>query len=196
MVNHGKKRRSHHEESDSDSDSDYWSVGADSTGSLHGVKKTKTSSSLVDTHSCQIKAIPSRNSTKPVDPPEDIGVTAIVAIMEPATDLSSKRLQIPLTSHPSNKIRVLLDTGSNGDLFFHEKGKPKPFSYLTRQVPKSWQSQIGPFIHMEGANSESNFLIIPQAGSTWHSLILWSMMEQQWASQGLISFLVPIPWKS
>ena len=57
-VNRGKKCRSRHDESDSDSDSDYGSVGSDSTGSLHVVKKTKTSSSLFDTHSCPIKAIP------------------------------------------------------------------------------------------------------------------------------------------
>ena len=68
--------------------------------------------------------------------------------MEPATEnLSSKGPQIPLRSHPSNKIQVLLDTGSNGDLFFHEKGKPKPFPYLTRQVPKSWHTSNGTF-HM------------------------------------------------
>ncbi len=71
---------------------------------------------------------------------------AVVAIMEPATEnSSSKRPQIPLMSRPSNKIRVLLDTGSNGDLFFHEKGKPKPFPYLTRQVPKSWHTSNGTF---------------------------------------------------
>ena len=74
---------------------------------------------------------------------------AIVAIMEPATESSSKRPQISLTSRPSNKIRVLLDTGSNGDLFFHEKGKPKPVPYLTRQVPKSWHTSNGTF-HMHG----------------------------------------------
>ena len=92
-----------------------------------------------------IKAIPSKKSNKPVDP----GVTAVVAIMEPATELSSKRPQIPLTSHPSNKIRVLLDMASNGDLSFHEKGKPKHFPYLTRQVPKSWHTSNGTF-HMHG----------------------------------------------
>ena len=70
--------------------------------------------------------------------------------MEPATEnLSSKRPQIPLMSRPSNKIWVLLDTGSNGDLFFHEKGKPKPFSYLNRQVPKSWHSSNETF-HTHG----------------------------------------------
>ncbi len=75
---------------------------------------------------------------------------AVVAIMEPATDnLSSKRPQIPLRSRPSNKMSLLLDTGSNEDLFFHEKGIPKPFPYLTRQVPKSWHTSNGTF-HMHG----------------------------------------------
>ena len=75
---------------------------------------------------------------------------AVVAIMEPATEnWSSKRPQIPFMSHPSNKIWVLLDTGSNGDLFFHEKGKPKLFPYLTRQVPKSWHKSNGTF-HTHG----------------------------------------------
>ena len=71
---------------------------------------------------------------------------ALVAIIEPSTEsLYSKGPQILLRIHPSNKIRVLLDTGSNGDLFFHEKGKPKPFPYLTRQVPKSWHTSNGTF---------------------------------------------------
>ncbi len=52
-------------------------------------------------------------------------------------------------SHPSNKIWVLLDTGSNGDLFFHKKGKSKPFPSLTRKVPKSWYTSNGTF-HMHG----------------------------------------------
>ncbi len=54
-----------------------------------------------------------------------------------------------MRSRLSNKIWVLLDMGSNGDLFFHEKGKPTPFPYLTRQVPKSWQTSNGTF-HMHG----------------------------------------------
>jgi hypothetical protein len=69
---------------------------------------------------------------------------------------------------------VLLDTGSNGDLFFHEKGKPKPFPYLTRQVPKSWHTSNGTF-HMHGrgklrikfldsSTSGRKYLIQPDCG--------------------------------
>ena len=54
-----------------------------------------------------------------------------------------------MRSHSSNKIWVHLDTGSKGDLFFHERGKPKPFPYLTRQVPKSWHMSNGTF-HVHG----------------------------------------------
>jgi hypothetical protein len=36
--NHSNKRRRHHRDSNCNSDSDYWSVGLDSTGDLHVVK--------------------------------------------------------------------------------------------------------------------------------------------------------------
>ena len=42
-------------------------------------------------------------------------------------------------------IRVLLDSGLDGELLFHEKGKPKHFPYLTRQVPCSWHTSNGVF---------------------------------------------------
>ncbi len=75
-----------------------------------------------------------------------LGVTALVAIMEPATESQSSRAyKQPLRSRPSNKIKVLLDSGSDGDLIFLPKGKDKPFPYLTRQVPKSWHTSNGSF---------------------------------------------------
>ncbi len=43
-------------------------------------------------------------------------------------------------------IRILLDSGSDGDLLFHEKGTEKRFPYLTRQVPKSWHTLNGSFL--------------------------------------------------
>ena len=42
-------------------------------------------------------------------------------------------------------IRVLLDSGSDGDLLFHKKGTTKHFPYLTRQVPKTWHTSNGDF---------------------------------------------------
>ncbi len=57
------------------------------------------------------------NSTK-----ENLGVTALIAIMELATEsLTSRVNKQPLKGHPSNKTKVLLDSGSDGDLFFLPK---------------------------------------------------------------------------
>jgi hypothetical protein len=69
-------------------------------------------------------------------------VTAVVAVAKYG----------PVHHHKSSKkaakeklIRVLLDSGSDGDLLFHEKGRPKHFPYLTRQVPCSWHTSNGVF---------------------------------------------------
>jgi hypothetical protein len=71
---------------------------------------------------------------------------ALVAIMEPvAESQSSRAYKQPLRSRPSNKIKVLLNSGSNGYLYFLPKGKDKPFPYLTRQAPKSWRTSSGSF---------------------------------------------------
>ena len=51
--------------------------------------------------------------------------------------------------HKPRFIKVLLDSGSDGDLLFHKKGTPKYFPYSARQVPKSWCTSNGDF-HTEG----------------------------------------------
>jgi len=68
----------------------------------------------------------------------------LVAIMEPTTKSQSSRvIKQPLKSCLSNKIKVLLDSGSDGDLYFIPKGKATPFPYLAKQVPKSWHMSNG-----------------------------------------------------
>ena len=68
------------------------------------------------------------------------GVTAVMAVMVGLRGpRSSKQVSDKKT------IRVLLDSGSDGDLLFHEKGTPKQFPYLTRQVPKTWHTSNGDF---------------------------------------------------
>jgi hypothetical protein len=77
---------------------------------------------------------------------DKLGVMALIAIMEPATESQSSRsYKHPRRSHPSNKIKVPLDSGSDGDLYFLQKGKDKPCPYLTRQAPKSWRTSNGSF---------------------------------------------------
>ena len=78
------------------------------------------------------------------------GVTAVVAKARyhRATENQPKqRFEHPARSRPSNTvIKVLLDSGSDGDLMFHEKGTPKHFPYLARQVPNSWHTSNGSFL--------------------------------------------------
>ena len=57
-----------------------------------------------------------------------LGVTALIAVMEPATESQSYRAhKQPLRSRPSNKIKVLLDSESIGDLYFLQKENTNPF---------------------------------------------------------------------
>ena len=86
------------------------------------------------------------------------GVTAVYAMMETTSGLpkkSSSKSKYKKTKTSSKKvnkpklIRVLLDSGSDGDLMFHKKGTPKCFPYSARLVPKSWCTSNGTF-HTEG----------------------------------------------
>ena len=125
----------------------------DSTGDIHVIKKIKLLKPYLTQFYSPLKAIPSENSNKPVDPPQDIGVMALVAMMEPLTEYSSsKGPQSPLSICHGNKIWGILDTGSNGDLFFHEKGKPKPFSFLA-----GWCQSLG--IHQIVSSTRSKLRI-------------------------------------
>ena len=77
---------------------------------------------------------------------DHLGIMALIVIIEPATECQAyKACKQPLKGHPSNKIKVLLDSGSDGDLFFLPKGRDKPFPYLARQVPNSWHMPNGTF---------------------------------------------------
>jgi len=77
----------------------------------------------VSSDNITMKTINQKENTK-----KQLGVTALIAIMEPATESQSSRAHNqPLRSHPSNRIKVLLDSGSNGDLYFLPKEKSNPF---------------------------------------------------------------------
>ena len=83
---------------------------------------------------------------------KSIGVTAVMAMLveltgdQPGRPSKTSKYKFkykkPKTSSKKVKkpklIRVLLDSGSDGDLKFHQKGAPKYYPYTTRQVPKSF----------------------------------------------------------
>jgi hypothetical protein len=54
-------------------------------------------------------------------------------------------------------VRVLLDSGSNGDLIFVNKEKPMLLPYLKRLVPQSWNTLNGIFQMQRKARAELNF---------------------------------------
>ncbi len=87
-----------------------------------------------------------------VEPPFDGKegwVTAVVAnaCHKTTENLACKNIKHSTGYLTSNTvIKILLDSGSNGDLLFHEKGTEKHFPYLTRQVPKSWHTLNGSFL--------------------------------------------------
>ena len=84
--------------------------------------------------------------------------TALVAIMEPATESQKfSKKKPPMAICPSNKIEVLLDSGLDGDLYFLQKGTDNTFPYLKRQVPKSWHTSNGRFQTNGKANLRVKF---------------------------------------
>ena len=67
-------------------------------------------------------------SSKPDFDTELLGVTAVIAEMISATkNQASTDHKHPSKHRSNNLIKVLLDTGSDGDLMFHEKGTYKRF---------------------------------------------------------------------
>jgi hypothetical protein len=96
------------------------------------------------------------NSPQHVKP---CGVTAIAAVLEAGPELIPKCktgkfcIETSSIKLPKRKIiRVLLDSGSDGVLMFHEKGTPKSYPHLIRQIPKSWSTSNGIF-HTKGKDS-------------------------------------------
>ncbi len=103
-------------------------------------------------------------------------VTAVVAharYQRATKNQTKQKVEHSARSRPSNAvIKVLLDSGSDGDLMFHEKGMPMHFPYLTRQVPNSWHTSNGSFLtkgrskvslkFFEYSNSKE-FLVTPDA---------------------------------
>ncbi len=55
-------------------------------------------------------------------------------------------------------IRVLLDTGSSGDLLFLEKGSNKYILVVSRAVPESWSTYNGTFKTKKVGEVELSFV--------------------------------------
>ena len=91
-------------------------------------------------------------------------------------------------------IRVLLDSGSDGDLLFHEKGKTKHFPYLTRQVPCSWHTSNGVFQTKGRGKLTIKFFEYSNSKEFQRNQMSLSM-TRRWASQRLTSSLGATQWR-
>jgi hypothetical protein len=86
---------------------------------------------------------------------EDQKVTAVVAVIDtftedPASGIEhSKRCRRTNKLLFTKKIKVLLDSGSDGDIWFHKIGATKLFPYTERQMAKSYHTSAGVF-HKNG----------------------------------------------
>jgi hypothetical protein len=112
-----------------------------------GTDKSKKTKLDVYTPSDPIKTTHERDSLKISEnfseqqnvPKPKRGVTVVMGVMVGLKPTHSNKVS------KKKILRVLLDTGSDGDIMFHKKGTNKPFPYLTRQVPKTWHTSNGDF---------------------------------------------------
>jgi hypothetical protein len=108
------------------------------------------------TSSTQNKSNKVNHSTLVKENPPEGKTTAVVAVMRGKSKHGYHR-------HRSNKhykkqmVRVLLDSGSDGDLVFVNKDKPMLLPYSKRLVPQLWNTSNGIFQTKRKARVELNF---------------------------------------
>ena len=91
-----------------------------------------------------------------LDAPEG-KTTAIAAVIKCMPEKNAGRHRVS-NKHKTKKIvRVLLDSGSDGDLLFHKKGKTMLLPYSKRLVPLSWHTLNGIFQTEKRAEVELKF---------------------------------------
>jgi hypothetical protein len=78
-----------------------------------------------------------KNSITPNKDPPEGRTTAIVAVMR-ARPKHSHHRQCSNKHYKQKLVRVLLDSGSDGDLIFVDKDKPMLLPSSKRLVPQSW----------------------------------------------------------
>jgi hypothetical protein len=106
--------------------------------------------------SSQTEELLNNNSILPKKDPHEGKTTAIVAVMRGKPNDGHH-------CHRSNKhykqklVRVLLDSGSDGNLIFVNKDKPMLLPSSKRLVPQSWNTSNGMFQTKHKSGIELNF---------------------------------------
>jgi hypothetical protein len=89
------------------------------------------------------------------DPPEG-KTTAVVAVMR-GRPKHRRHRQCSNKHYKQKLVRVLLDSGSDGNLIFKDKDKPMLLPSSKRLVPQSWNTLNGMFQTKRKAEIELNF---------------------------------------
>jgi hypothetical protein len=101
------------------------------------------------------KLLKKKNITPNKDPPEG-KTTAIVAVMRGRTK-HSHHCQCSNKHDKKKLVRVLLDSGSDGDIIFVDKDKPMLLPTAKKLVPQLWNTSSGRFQTTKKAEIELNF---------------------------------------
>ncbi len=104
----------------------------------------------------QNKELPNTNSILPNKDPPEGKTTAIIAVMRGKPKHGHHRHR-SIKHYEQKIVRVLLDSGSDGDLVFVNKDKPMLLSSSKRLVPQSWNTSNGMFQTQRKAEIELNF---------------------------------------
>jgi hypothetical protein len=113
-------------------------------------------SDVMMTSSSQKEGILKKKSTLPNKDPPEGKTTAIVAVMRGRPKHSHHR-QHSNKHYKQSLVRVLLDSGSDGNLVFVDKDKPMLLPSLKRLVPQSWSTLNGMFQTKRKAEIKLNF---------------------------------------
>ncbi len=108
------------------------------------------------TSSSQKGGILKKNNLLPKKDPLDGKTTAIIAVMRGRPKHGHHR-QCSNKHYKQKLVRVLLDSGSNGDLIFVDKDKPMLLPSSKRLVPQSWNTSNGIFQTKRKAEIRLNF---------------------------------------
>jgi hypothetical protein len=108
------------------------------------------------TSSSQKEEILNTNSILPNKDPPEGKTTAIVDVMR-GRPKHSHHHQRSNKHYKQKLVRVLLDSGSDGDLVFVDKGKPMLLPSSKRLVPQPWNTLNGMFQTKRKAEIKLNF---------------------------------------
>ncbi len=107
--------------------------------------------------SSQKEGILKKNSILPKKDPPEGKTTTIAAVMRGRPKHGHHR-QCSNKHYKKKIVRVLLDSGSDGDLVFVDKDKPMLLPSSKRLAPQSWNTSNGMFQTKHKAEIELNFL--------------------------------------